>query len=112
MPEPNRPVMGIHPKRYRIGDNTQSVRVYGQHLNQHPIRRITLSSTTHTWSALTNPAAQNHYVDFNAYPTGSRGRRLDETGDLSVTITFQDGTTDNTTCEDITYEDPNPPPDP
>src|SRR5581483_4581103 len=108
--EPNDKVrIGLRPKIVTVGEN-MTFRVFGHHLNDLVIRDFPgpTSNTHNDLSTPTNVQVRNNYIEFDSTPGSSRGSRDDE-GDVTITITFEDGTTEgqteNVTCDDIVYEE-------
>jgi hypothetical protein len=105
----NTPRLGVLPKNVTVGEN-MTFRVYGEHLNQLSILDFPApTSNTHgDWSTPTIVDIKNHYIEFESTP-GSRRFGRDDEGDVTITITFDDGTTEGqaetVSCDDLVYDD-------
>jgi len=83
--------------------------VYGEKFQQRPrVTDVQLRSTNHTWTR-TIEDIRNEYIDLTVNPTQVRGKpkrrgpRSDD--DITVTISFENGTTDTVTLCDIEFDD-------
>jgi len=96
---PTEPKQCIWPKKFKTGDNTQGLIVYGEKLKKRPIRTVNVRGTSHQWTFGGFNDIQNEYLDMKLYPARFRGGETRHRGtrsydDLTITLTFDDGSQD------------------
>ena len=106
----NKVRIGLRPKIVTVGQS-MTFRVFGHQLNGLVIRTFPAptSNTHNDWSTPINVQVRNNYIEIDSTPGSRRRRSRDDEGDVTITITFDDGTTDGQTeaitCNDIVYEE-------